>query len=278
MDAEDIDFKFFDIAGRTNKDCRKRWAKIHGPIKKGSWSTLEDQRLKNAVTVLGHCVHRKRQQSGQPSADRPISNEIGLPTPDCVDSDGADSDSMDSSSDENTTELQDTSLINALNTTTTSFLRSLPESTFQFPNAFDPANIRSTAMIPQSSLEYPFDGSTSASLSLPDHNDYYSDSFYQQQHNLPLQTPSHQGLDHYATDRTPFWKDFAESSAPSPAVMQHGTESGHDRRKGLTDLEKSGDGASTLILEDVQPRMASRIMEMLFEAKATVKMKIVRSD
>ncbi|KAL9005012.1 MAG: hypothetical protein Q9188_002193 [Gyalolechia gomerana] len=381
IDVEDIDFKFLNIAGRTNKDCRKRWAKIHGPIKKGSWSTLEDQRLKNGVAVLGlwystpspfpredltwfivaHAagrvslkalgpamqtrwqhsldpnidhsawlpeadgrllaavaqygrtwkaigekefpgrsatelknryisVHRKRQQNGQPSVDRTIPNGIGLPTPDSVDSDGDDSDSTDSSSDENTTDFQDTNLINTPNTTTTSGLRSLPDPHFQFPNAFDTADIMSTAMIPQSPLKYPFDVPISGPLSLPDNNDYYSANFYQhqqqqhhnyqvhQQHNLSLQTPPHQDLDHYATDRTSFWNDFTEPPAQSSSVMKHGTESGDDRRKGLMDLKKSGDGASTLILEDVQPRMASKIMKMLFEANATVKMKIVSQD
>ena len=40
------------LPGRTNKDCRKRWSKIPGHIKKGVWSEAEDDRLKSAVKTL----------------------------------------------------------------------------------------------------------------------------------------------------------------------------------------------------------------------------------
>lgn len=42
------------LPGRTNKDCRKRWSKIPGHIKKGVWSNAEDQKLKSAVKKFGY--------------------------------------------------------------------------------------------------------------------------------------------------------------------------------------------------------------------------------
>ena len=41
------------LPGRTNKDCRKRWAKVCENIKKGAWDSAEDERLQNAVQFYG---------------------------------------------------------------------------------------------------------------------------------------------------------------------------------------------------------------------------------
>jgi hypothetical protein len=44
------------LDGRTNKDCRKRWAKLDNNVKKGAWSVAEDEKLQAAVQQLG-CKH-----------------------------------------------------------------------------------------------------------------------------------------------------------------------------------------------------------------------------
>lgn len=41
------------LAGRTNKDCRKRWSKIGENVKKGAWSSAEDEKLLGAVRDYG---------------------------------------------------------------------------------------------------------------------------------------------------------------------------------------------------------------------------------
>ncbi|KAK2037947.1 hypothetical protein LZ31DRAFT_155467 [Colletotrichum somersetense] len=41
------------LPGRTNKDCRKRWAKIQVDIRKGAWTQEEDERLHKAVLQFG---------------------------------------------------------------------------------------------------------------------------------------------------------------------------------------------------------------------------------
>ena len=42
-----------NLAGRTNKDCRKRWAKLGNEVKKGTWSSDEDEKLQSAIAQLG---------------------------------------------------------------------------------------------------------------------------------------------------------------------------------------------------------------------------------
>jgi len=42
-----------ELPGRTNKDCRKRWAKLDNNVKKGAWSMSEDEKLHAAVQELG---------------------------------------------------------------------------------------------------------------------------------------------------------------------------------------------------------------------------------
>jgi hypothetical protein len=42
-----------ELPGRTNKDCRKRWAKLDNNVKEGAWSTSEDEKLHAAVQELG---------------------------------------------------------------------------------------------------------------------------------------------------------------------------------------------------------------------------------
>ncbi|GKZ28712.1 hypothetical protein AbraIFM66950_011779 [Aspergillus brasiliensis] len=41
------------LAGRSNKDCRKRWHKIGPNIRKGAWTPSEDGRLQDAVKAFG---------------------------------------------------------------------------------------------------------------------------------------------------------------------------------------------------------------------------------
>ena len=41
------------LVGRSNKDCRKRWAKICTNVKKGAWDEEEDKRLYAAVQRHG---------------------------------------------------------------------------------------------------------------------------------------------------------------------------------------------------------------------------------
>lgn len=42
------------LPGRTNKDCRKRWSKVRENVKKGAWSSAEDERLQSAVERFGY--------------------------------------------------------------------------------------------------------------------------------------------------------------------------------------------------------------------------------
>lgn len=41
------------IVGRSNKDCRKRWLRLNGCVKKGEWSLSEDKQLRDAVEQFG---------------------------------------------------------------------------------------------------------------------------------------------------------------------------------------------------------------------------------
>ncbi|KAK0760522.1 hypothetical protein N5P37_006716 [Trichoderma harzianum] len=41
------------ISGRSNKDCRKRWVRLNGCIKKGEWSSSEDTQLRDAFEQFG---------------------------------------------------------------------------------------------------------------------------------------------------------------------------------------------------------------------------------
>ncbi|OPB44764.1 hypothetical protein A0O28_0089020 [Trichoderma guizhouense] len=41
------------ITGRSNKDCRKRWVRLNGCIKKGEWSPSEDTQLRDAFEQFG---------------------------------------------------------------------------------------------------------------------------------------------------------------------------------------------------------------------------------
>ncbi|KXH44028.1 hypothetical protein CSIM01_12181 [Colletotrichum simmondsii] len=66
------------LPGRTNKDCRKRWAKIQVDIRKGAWTQEEDERLQKAVLQLG-CKSlilgrrsRHAQSNGSNSSSRPL--------------------------------------------------------------------------------------------------------------------------------------------------------------------------------------------------------------
>ncbi|MCJ1279025.1 hypothetical protein MMC21_006846 [Puttea exsequens] len=42
-----------NLPGRTNKDCRKRWAKLGNEVKKGAWSSDEDEKLQSAIAQFG---------------------------------------------------------------------------------------------------------------------------------------------------------------------------------------------------------------------------------
>ncbi|KAL7953991.1 Homeodomain-like protein [Trichoderma compactum] len=41
------------ISSRSNKDCRKRWVRLNGCIKKGEWSSSEDTQLRDAFEQFG---------------------------------------------------------------------------------------------------------------------------------------------------------------------------------------------------------------------------------
>lgn len=41
------------LEGRTNKDCRKRWLKVHKNLKRGSWDSAEDMRLQQGIQQHG---------------------------------------------------------------------------------------------------------------------------------------------------------------------------------------------------------------------------------
>lgn len=61
-------------------DCRKRWIKLDGPVKKGPWSQEEDQRLHKAVLLHSNvlvikplvCQTRIRRQSDGSLAGRKL--------------------------------------------------------------------------------------------------------------------------------------------------------------------------------------------------------------
>lgn len=41
------------LPGRTNKDCRKRWLKVHKSLKRGAWHGEEDERLRRGIRLHG---------------------------------------------------------------------------------------------------------------------------------------------------------------------------------------------------------------------------------
>ena len=41
------------LVGRTNKDCRKRWLKVHKTLQRGPWDGTEDARLRQGVQLYG---------------------------------------------------------------------------------------------------------------------------------------------------------------------------------------------------------------------------------
>ncbi|KAL8722882.1 MAG: hypothetical protein Q9225_000715 [Loekoesia sp. 1 TL-2023] len=209
-----------------------------------------------------------------------------MPTPTDVDSDGEDSESMDSLSDEHITDLQATNPTTTINTPP-SYLPSLPDSAVHLPSPFDPTEIMSTNA---THLSFPFKGLDlpSKTLSLPDnnnHNDYFSHDLFSphrnpqghQQRNPSFavdQTTLPPNFDDHNMDTTTSW-DLVDQQVQPSSVTTEGTKSRDDRSTSIMDLGQSGDGASTLILEDIQPQMVTKIINMLFEAKVAVKMKIV---
>ncbi|EZF36178.1 hypothetical protein H101_00314 [Trichophyton interdigitale H6] len=58
------------LPGRSNKDCRKRWIKLDGPVKKGPWSQEEDQRLHRAVLLHSNVWTEVAQVVGTRHADQ----------------------------------------------------------------------------------------------------------------------------------------------------------------------------------------------------------------
>ncbi|KAH8807203.1 hypothetical protein F5884DRAFT_899642 [Xylogone sp. PMI_703] len=58
------------LPGRSNKDCRKRWAKISTNVKKGAWDVAEDKRLWAAVKRHGLCWAEIAQEVGTRHADQ----------------------------------------------------------------------------------------------------------------------------------------------------------------------------------------------------------------
>ncbi|EFR04742.1 hypothetical protein MGYG_07750 [Nannizzia gypsea CBS 118893] len=58
------------LPGRSNKDCRKRWIKLDGPVKKGPWSQEEDQRLHKAVLLHSNVWTEVAQVVGTRHADQ----------------------------------------------------------------------------------------------------------------------------------------------------------------------------------------------------------------
>ncbi|GAM35871.1 DNA-binding protein [Talaromyces pinophilus] len=58
------------LPGRSNKDCRKRWAKICTNVKKGAWDVEEDKRLWAAVKRHGLCWTEVAQEVQTRHADQ----------------------------------------------------------------------------------------------------------------------------------------------------------------------------------------------------------------
>ncbi|KAK7451918.1 myb family transcription factor [Colletotrichum acutatum] len=64
------------LPGRTNKDCRKRWAKIQVDIRKGAWTQEEDERLQKAVLQLG-CKTRRQALFLDPRGGQKVAGRHG---------------------------------------------------------------------------------------------------------------------------------------------------------------------------------------------------------
>ncbi|KAF2195931.1 hypothetical protein K469DRAFT_491100, partial [Zopfia rhizophila CBS 207.26] len=58
------------VPGRSNKDCRKRWAKIDDRMRKGAWASEEDERLREAIDKFGFRWSVVSKAVGNRSADQ----------------------------------------------------------------------------------------------------------------------------------------------------------------------------------------------------------------
>lgn len=64
------------LRGRTNKDCRKRFSKVSESLRKGVWTTAENQRLLDAVEQYGLRWTLVAEVVGSRHADR----MLGIPS------------------------------------------------------------------------------------------------------------------------------------------------------------------------------------------------------
>ena len=64
------------LEGRTNKDCRKRWLKVHKNLKRGSWDSAEDVRLQQGIQLHGFRWTKVANVVKTRHADRKCSDEV----------------------------------------------------------------------------------------------------------------------------------------------------------------------------------------------------------
>ena len=233
-------------------------------------------------------VDRKRQQSARPLANRATSDDNGLPTPTNDTTDFEDSDSVESLSHRSTTDLHETHPTATPNTTPSSYLDLLSGSSFDMPYPFN----LTEAISPQArSISFPSKDLEINNIftSIPDNNEVLpSNYFFHQQNGQNLQQDpvisrghddSPRGFEDGVLSINPSWNiPGLEPDSPMPNKELEGimeeqlTGSSHAMS---SDQSQGVKPAITLVLEDIQPQMVTKIIDVLFEAKATVKMKIV---
>lgn len=212
-----------------------------------------------------------------------------------------DSDSNESLSHGNTTDFHSTHPATTPNTTPGSYLDPLRGSYFNTPSPFNPTE----ALSPQAgSINYPFKALelNNAFASIPESNEALPDDFFFDQHQSgqdPQQDPlnpqnhtdSSPGFDDNIFRIDPSWDipglEPPSPPSPPPPTQEPEETTEKERATGSSQAMNNDDQpqqqdvkktASTLVLEDIQPEMITKIINVLFEAQATVKMKIVSQE
>jgi hypothetical protein len=212
-------------------------------------------------------IDRKRQQSDDSPAPRAASKEITESATSYAEVDTEDSESSNSLSEDDAPKVPDLDFnFDILSHTASS--RTTPRSNFTShttsslttPGSHVPSHSVPPHIISQ---DFSFTGNEfTAGLPTPqDSNEYFSGTpgtFFSQNNSfLPLDNP------------TPDLGTPWNTTYFTPPTQQKGDHAMTGVEAGK---EKLG---STLILEDVQPQMVTRIINMLYESKSVVKMKIV---